>query len=83
MEADMLAGMAADLNRWLKPYKEGFVSFSRLPAAGLDRQAILAEMEKLNAIEQARWKDGYISGGVYNGDDTHVDFLNRVYAINS
>lgn len=83
MEADMLAGMAADLSKWLKPYKEGFISFSRLPEAGLDRQAILAEMEKLNAIEQARWKDGYVSGGVYHGDDTHVDFLNRVYAINS
>ena len=83
MEADMLAGMAADLSKWLKPYKEGFVSFSRLPEAGMERKAILAEMERLCAIEQARWKDGYVSGGVYHGDETHVDFLNRVYAINS
>jgi sphinganine-1-phosphate aldolase len=83
MEADMLAGMAADLQKWLKPYKEGFVSFSRLPEAGMEREAILAEMEKLTSIEQARWKDGYVSGAVYHGDETHVDFLNRVYAINS
>jgi hypothetical protein len=27
MEADMLAGMAAE-HKWLKPYKEGFASFS-------------------------------------------------------
>ena len=83
MEADMLAGMAADLSKWLKPYKEGFASFSRLPETGMERQAILAEMERLCAIEQARWKDGFVSGGVYHGDETHVDFLNRVYAINS
>ena len=83
MEADMLAGMAADLQKWLKPYKEGFVSFSRLPEAGMEREAILAEMEKLTAIEKTRWKDGYVSGAVYHGDETHVDFLNRVYAINS
>ncbi len=83
METDMFAGMMDEVTRWLKPYREGFTSFSCLPEAGLDREAILAEMEKYQSIERARWEQGYVSGAVYHGDPSHVDFLNRVYAIHS
>lgn len=83
METDLFAGMMDEVTQWLKPYREGFASFSRLPEAGLDREAILAEMEKYNSIERARWEQGYVSGAVYHGDPSHIDFLNRVYAINS
>jgi glutamate/tyrosine decarboxylase-like PLP-dependent enzyme len=79
----MLASLAAQLEQWLKPYKEGFPSYSRLPAEGMPREAVIAEMEKLRAAEQARWENGYISGAVYHGDQAHVDFINRVYALNS
>ncbi|MDE3088370.1 MAG: aminotransferase class V-fold PLP-dependent enzyme [Chloroflexota bacterium] len=75
--------MMQGLSRSLKPYRDGFASFSKLPVVGIDRQEIIAEMEKLKALEQARWKDGLVSGAVYHGDDAHVDFLNHVYAINS
>jgi glutamate/tyrosine decarboxylase-like PLP-dependent enzyme len=40
-------------------------------------------MEAIKAREESRWKDGFVSGAVYHGDDTHIDFLNRVYALNS
>jgi len=40
-------------------------------------------MEAIKAREASRWKDGFVSGAVYHGDDTHIDFLNRVYALNS
>jgi len=75
--------MIQELAKSLKPYREGFASFSRLPAAGIDRQAIIAEMEKLKALEEAKWRDGLVSGAVYHGDDQHTEFLSRVYAINS
>jgi glutamate/tyrosine decarboxylase-like PLP-dependent enzyme len=55
----------------------------RLPAEGRDREDILAEMEAVQARERERWRGGYVSGAVYHGDDAHVDFLNRVYALNS
>ena len=83
MDASMLAGLAEQLERWLKPYKDGFPSYARLPAEGLDHETIIAEMEELRAAEQARWENGYISGAVYHGDQAHVDFINRVYALNS
>lgn len=83
MDANMLASLAGQLETWLKPYKEGFPAYTRLPEQGIDREEVLAEMEALNAHEQDRWRKGYVSGAVYNGDQAHIDFLNRVYALNS
>jgi glutamate/tyrosine decarboxylase-like PLP-dependent enzyme len=40
-------------------------------------------MEALHAHEQDAWKDGFVSGAVYHGDQEHIAFLNKVYAINS
>jgi sphinganine-1-phosphate aldolase len=67
----------------VKPYRAGFAAFARLPAAGQPRDTILAEMEALCEIEKPRWQEGYASGAVYHGDVEHIDFLNRVYALNS
>jgi glutamate/tyrosine decarboxylase-like PLP-dependent enzyme len=72
-----------DLEASVKPYRAGYASFTRLPAAGRPRDEILAEMEALSEIERPRWQDGYASGAVYHGDAGHIDFLNRVYALNS
>lgn len=76
-------GIMGDLESSLKPYSGEFPSFTRLPEEGLDRQKALDEMESLRAREEPRWKSGFISGAVYHGDEEHIDFLNRVYAINS
>ena len=76
-------GMVADLEKSLKPYREKFETFSKLPEAGRSREDILAEMEALNQLESSRWEDGFVSGAVYHGDKEHIDFLNKVYAINS
>ena len=40
-------------------------------------------MEALQAQESERWRQGLVSGAVYQGDAGHIDFLNRVYALNS
>jgi glutamate/tyrosine decarboxylase-like PLP-dependent enzyme len=75
--------MMADLESSVKPYKGGFTSFTQIPAVGRGRNEILREMEALNTLEQDLWKDGFVSGAVYHGDQEHIAFLNRVYAINS
>jgi sphinganine-1-phosphate aldolase len=72
-----------DLEASVKPYRADFASFPRLPTAGRPRDEILAEMEALCKIERPRWQDGYASGAVYHGDAEHIEFLNRVYALNS
>jgi sphinganine-1-phosphate aldolase len=67
----------------LKPYRDRFPAFTQLPPIGREREEILQEMEELKSMEESRWKDGFVSGAVYHGDQEHIDFLNRVYAINS
>jgi glutamate/tyrosine decarboxylase-like PLP-dependent enzyme len=75
--------MMAGLERSVKPYRDTFPSFSRIPETGRDRAQILNDMEAMRAQEEAQWKDGFVSGAVYHGDTGHIDFLNQVYAINS
>jgi glutamate/tyrosine decarboxylase-like PLP-dependent enzyme len=67
----------------VKPYRGEYASYSRIPEVGRDREEILREMEELRSKEESRWKDGFASGAVYSGDAAHIEFLNRVYAINS
>ena len=71
------------LEHKLRPYAGQVPSYSALPDQGRDRAAILAEIEELAEKESPRWKEGYLSGAVYNGDPAHVDFMNRVYAATS
>ncbi len=76
-------GILAPLDAMLHPYRERFDILAQLPAHGRDRAEILGEMEALRAIEESRWKQGYASGSVYHGDDEHIAFVNRAYAIQS
>lgn len=73
----------ADLEPGLKPYRREFNSIARIPSAGIERNTILKEMKKLLKRETPKWKEGFVSGAVYHGDESHIDFLNRVYALNS
>lgn len=72
-----------DLEKSMKPYKEGFERFPRLPQEGWTRQRIIQEMENFYHQEEPRWKKGCASGAVYHGDGEHIAFQNQVYGINS
>ena len=72
-----------ELERSIRPYKDDFTTYSHIPQVGRDREEIIKEMEKFNSLEESKWKDGFVSGTVYHGDSKHIDFQNRVYAINS
>ncbi len=75
--------MMDDLVETVKPYQDGFDTFTQIPAEGCDRASILDEMQRLRDLEEGRWKDGRVSGAVYHGDQDHIDFLNQVYALQS
>ena len=75
--------MMADLEGSVKPYKDKFSTFTQLPQTGRDRDEILHEMESMHAHEDEIWKDGFVSGAVYHGDQEHIEFLSKVYALNS
>lgn len=67
----------------IKSYRRHFETYERIPAAPQDREAILTDMEEMASLERDRWQSGYASGSVYHGDSSHIDFLSKVYAINS
>jgi len=77
------AGIIQELDTKLKPYRERYVTFSKIPDVGRDREEIIQEMEGMRSSEEAKWKDGFVSGAVYHGDSGHIDFLNKIYALNS
>jgi sphinganine-1-phosphate aldolase len=75
--------LKATLEHSLKPYRGKYDSYVSLPSTGLDRDKILADIQKMHDAEIGTWEGGYVSGGIYNGDKEHIDFLNKVYALNS
>ncbi|MDL1897983.1 aminotransferase class V-fold PLP-dependent enzyme [Anaerolineae bacterium CFX7] len=77
------ASMLGELEHSLKPYAGEFDAYAELPKTGRDRELILDEMEQLNARERGKWQEGFVSGAVYHGDAAYIEFLNRVYALNS
>ncbi|MBI5052553.1 MAG: aminotransferase class V-fold PLP-dependent enzyme, partial [Chloroflexi bacterium] len=79
-EYDSIMG---ELDGSLKPYRDSFPAFAQIPQAGIGREEIIGEMEAMREKEESRWKDGFVSGAVYHGDEEHIRFLNRVYALNS
>jgi len=76
-------GIIKELESAVKPYRDSFTTFLQLPEAGINSADILEEMEELQSKEASKWKNGFVSGAVYHGDDDHIGFLNKVYAINS
>lgn len=54
---------------------------STLPAEGRSSQSLLTEMESMVSVEDPKWRDGFVSGTVYHGEQEHLDCLSRVYAL--
>jgi glutamate/tyrosine decarboxylase-like PLP-dependent enzyme len=73
----------AEIVASLRPYRNRFPTFERLPEQGRPREDVLAEIEAMAAEERPHWQDGHASGAVYHGDPEHVEFLERVYALQS
>ncbi len=78
-----LDGMMAELEAKMKPYVDDYERHSRLPKAGRERAAIVDEIKSMRERESSRWRDGYVSGAVYHGDQAHLDFQHEVYALTS
>jgi glutamate/tyrosine decarboxylase-like PLP-dependent enzyme len=76
-------GMMNGLESSVKPYRDKFPAFTRIPETGRARAEILKDMQAMRDLEEKTWKDGFVSGAVYHGDTEHIEFLNQVYALNS
>ena len=81
MDQDQRDAVAAMLEPDLKPYRDRYPAYRRLPECGRDRSDVLAELGALVDVERPRWEQGFASGAVYHGGRAHIDFLNQVYAL--
>jgi glutamate/tyrosine decarboxylase-like PLP-dependent enzyme len=48
-----------------------------LPPQGQSAEGLLELMAGYKEQDEARWKDGQLSGAVYHGDEDHLDLLNE------
>jgi len=67
----------------LKPYRDEFTRYTKIPESGLERETILEQMQELKEREARRWREGYASGAVYHGAEEHIQFLDQAYALYS
>lgn len=67
----------------MKPYRDQYETFVTLPKEGRSRKDVLKELKEMQTAERKKWKEGYVSGAVYNGDDEHIEYLNSAYALHS
>ncbi len=83
MEPSDLDFISDMLEAELRPYRDSHRTYSSLPAKGRPKDEVLSEMRELAAVEERKWRDGYVSGAVYHGGAEHISFLNEVYAVSS
>jgi sphinganine-1-phosphate aldolase len=75
--------VASSLRDDVKKHRPTELRFDALPKDGIATTTILDQLEKFSIAESPSWRDGRVSGGVYHGDQTHIEFLNKVYALYS
>lgn len=71
------------LENSVRPYDGKFDKHAALPSTGISHEKILNDIQQMHDTESVRWKEGYVSGGIYHGDSEHINFLNKVYALQS
>jgi glutamate/tyrosine decarboxylase-like PLP-dependent enzyme len=76
-------GLLAPIDQMMHPYREEYPGQLQLPSQGRPRDDVLRELVELRDRELNRWHEGYASGSVYHGDDSHIEFLNRAYGLHS
>ena len=64
-------------------YTNTFETYKSLPTKGLAKGKVLETMKKMSREESQSWKNGFVSGTVYHGNEEHINFLNEVYSIHS
>lgn len=73
----------AAIEERFRPYGKSYPEFTRLPREGLAQREVLSLLRSFQTEEEKRWRDGYVSGGVYHGESDHSGYATEAYAIAS
>ena len=80
----MIAKEKEKMIRHLEKTLHGHMDMDKMltiPAEGMAGERIIAMMTKMKEREDPKWKGGRVSGGIYIGDDKHVDLVNQAYSL--
>ncbi len=77
--ADLTAEQIQAMLDSFYPYKNRFEMFRTIPARGIDRAEVLAEVQQMAKEEDALGDSGKVSGSLYLGDHEQYHFLTQVY----
>ena len=70
------------LKKLFKKY-EHLPKFNKLPEKGIPKEKVIELIKSMVVEEDKKWKEGYVSGCVYHGEEDHISFLNTIYSISS
>lgn len=77
------AEIMSHLEESLKPYRDKWEVHTKIPSSGLKSKDVLSQIDSMRKTEEKNWNKGFASGAVYHGDQSHINFLNKVYAAQS
>lgn len=66
-----------------KDYKERFPVYAEIPEAPIAHDAIVDALKGMAALERPLWEQGFASGAVYAGSESHTALMNQAYAIHA
>jgi sphinganine-1-phosphate aldolase len=64
-----------------KPYKGKFDNFAAIPENGQTKDEIFTVLSQMAEIENAKWKNGKVSGTFYHAGEDHLKFLNKAFSL--
>ena len=64
-----------------KPYKGRLESYDHLPEKGRNPDEVLADLSFMAEKENAKWKNGKVSGTLYHAGEEHRAYLNKAFSL--
>lgn len=74
-----LAKVRSDIEHSIHADDDGHEFYKFLPDKGLSDADLMQEVQAYSKLGKFNWKDGYVSGAVYSGDDELTKILGKVF----
>lgn len=74
-----IAKVTADMEKSTHERIAHMQHFITLPMLGLSKEELLLQIDNYLALSEYKWKDGHVSGAVYNYDTELCYFVGKIY----
>lgn len=74
-----MAKVSADMEKSVSDRTKHMQYFTTLPHIGLSREELLMQIDNYLALSEFKWRDGHVSGAVYNYDTALCSLVGAIY----